>query len=70
MLLCCGKVRKLNNTFVLSQPWGILTAIIGGALFFALPAWRFRSTWMSIIIHSSQSVFFSFLILGVVLGLA
>jgi hypothetical protein len=39
-------------------------------LFFAPPAWRFRSTWMSIIIHSAQSVFFAFLILGVVLGSA
>ena len=56
--------------FHLHQPWGILTAIVGGALFFALPAWRFHSTWMSIIVHSAQSVFFAFLILGAVLGLA
>ena len=60
----------LFGFFHLHQPWGILTAIVGGILFFALPAWRFRSTWMSIIIHSAQSVFFAFLILGVVLGLA
>lgn len=52
------------------QPWGILTAIIDGSLFLAYPAWRFRSTWISIIVHSAQSVFFAFLILGVVLGLA
>jgi membrane protease YdiL (CAAX protease family) len=60
----------LFGFFHLHQPWGILTAIVGGALFFALPAWRFHSTWMSIIVHSAQSVFFAFLILGAVLGLA
>jgi membrane protease YdiL (CAAX protease family) len=60
----------LFGFYHLHQPWGILGAIIGGALFFAFPAWRFRSTWMSIIVHSAQSVFFAFLILGVVLGLA
>ena len=60
----------LFGFFHLHQPWGILTAIVGGILFFALPAWRFRSTWMSIIVYSAQIVFFAFLILGVVLGLA
>ena len=65
--LACG---VLFGFYHLHQPWGILTNIIGGALFFAFPAWRFRSTWLSIIVHSAQSVFFAFLILGVVLGLA
>jgi membrane protease YdiL (CAAX protease family) len=60
----------LFGFYHLHQPWGILTAIVGGALCEALPAWRLRSTWMSIIVHSGQSVFFAFLILGVVLGLA
>jgi membrane protease YdiL (CAAX protease family) len=60
----------LFGCYHLHQPWGILATIIGGTLFFSLPAWRFRSTWMSIIVHSVQSVFFSFLILGIVLGLA
>ena len=60
----------LFGFYHLHQPWGILTTIVGGALFYSLPAWRFRSTWMSIIVHSAQSVFFAFLILGVVLGLA
>jgi membrane protease YdiL (CAAX protease family) len=41
----------LFGFFHLHQPWGILSAMIGGALFFALPAWRFRSTWMSIIVQ-------------------
>jgi uncharacterized protein len=52
------------------QPWGMAGNVVSGALFLAFPAWRFRSTWMSIIIHSIQSVFFAFLVLGVVLGLA
>jgi membrane protease YdiL (CAAX protease family) len=52
------------------QPWGILGSIISGALTYALPSWRFRSTWMGIIVHSAESVYFAFLILGVVLGLA
>jgi membrane protease YdiL (CAAX protease family) len=60
----------LFGFYHLHQPWGILTAIVGGVLCYTLPVWRFRSTWMSIIVHSAQSVFFAFLILGVVLGLA
>jgi membrane protease YdiL (CAAX protease family) len=60
----------LHGFYHLHQPWGILTAIVGSVLFYTLPAWRFRSTWMSIIVHSAQSVFFAVLILGVVLGLA
>lgn len=60
----------LFGLYHLHQPWGILAAVVGGALFFSFPAWRFRSTWMSIIAHSAQSAFFAFLILGVVLGLA
>jgi membrane protease YdiL (CAAX protease family) len=60
----------LFGVYHLHQPWGILTAIIGGVFLLALPARRFRSTWMSIIVHSGQSVFFLLLILGLVLGLA
>jgi CAAX protease family protein len=52
------------------QPWVILDAVISGVFLNAFPAWRFRSTWMSIIVHSAESVFFAFLILGVVLGKA
>jgi membrane protease YdiL (CAAX protease family) len=60
----------LFGVYHLHQPWGILAAIIGGVFLFALPARRFRSTWMAVIVHSGQSVFFLFLILGLVLGLA
>ncbi|MCC6300889.1 MAG: CPBP family intramembrane metalloprotease [Anaerolineales bacterium] len=51
------------------QPWGIL-ATIPADLVFAFSGKRFRSNWFPIIIHSGQSVFFLFLILGLVLGLA
>jgi membrane protease YdiL (CAAX protease family) len=51
------------------QPWGILDNILTGLLF-TFPAYRYRSTWMAVILHSAQSVFFAFLVLGVVLGLA
>jgi uncharacterized protein len=51
------------------QPSGILDTVITGLLY-TYPAYRYRSTWMSIILHSAQSVFFAFLVLGVVLGLA
>ncbi len=70
-----GKWDWLANGFLfgayhLHQPWGIPGGILVGALLFALPARYFRSTWMAIVVHSGQSVFFSFLILGLVLGLA
>jgi membrane protease YdiL (CAAX protease family) len=50
------------------QPWGIVGSVVSGALLYTFPSWRFRSTWMGIIVHSAQSVFFAFLILGIVLG--
>ncbi len=52
------------------QPWGIVGSVVSGVFFYAFPTWRFRSTWMGIIVHSAQSVFIAFLILGIVLGLA
>ncbi len=51
------------------QPWGILGSVLTGLLY-TFPVYRFRSTWMSIILHSAQNVFSAFLVLGVVLGLA
>ena len=60
----------LFGLYHLHQPWSILASIIDGIFLFAVPARLYRSTWMAIIIHSLQSVFFLFLILGVVLGLA
>ncbi|NCF67146.1 MAG: CPBP family intramembrane metalloprotease [Chloroflexi bacterium] len=60
----------LFGLYHLHQPWSILASIIDGILLFALPSRVFRSTWMAIILHSLQSVFFLFLILGIILGLA
>ena len=53
----------------LHQPWGLPGNILSGLLY-AFTAGRYRSTWFSIILHSGQSLFFIFLILGLVLGLA
>jgi membrane protease YdiL (CAAX protease family) len=50
-------------------PWVIPNAVLTGLLY-TYPAYRYRSTWMSIIVHSAQSVYIGFLVLGVVLGLA
>jgi len=38
--------------------------------FFAFPTKRFRCSWFGIVAHSGQSIFFLFLILGLVLGIA
>ena len=51
------------------QPWVMAENIVGGAIL-AYPSWRFRSTWMAVRVHSVQNVFFSFVIIGIVLGLA
>jgi CAAX amino terminal protease family. len=55
--------------FHVHQPWTIAENIVSGAIL-AYPSWRFRSTWMAVIVHSAQNVFFGFLVLGLVLGLA
>jgi membrane protease YdiL (CAAX protease family) len=60
----------LMGIYHLHQPWGILTAVIDSVFLFSLPSKRFRCTWMAIIAHSGQSVFFAILILGIVLGVA
>ena len=59
----------LFGLYHLHLPWVIPNAVLTGFLY-TYPAYRYRSTWMSIILHSAQSVFFAFLVLGVVLGLA
>src|SRR5215213_159317 len=50
-------------------PWVIANAFITGLLY-TYPAYRYRSTWMAIILHSAQSVYIGFLVLGMVVGLA
>jgi uncharacterized protein len=54
--------------FHVHQPWTIAENIVSGAIL-AYPSWRFRSTWMAVIVHSAQNVFFGFLLLAIVLGL-
>jgi CBS-domain-containing membrane protein len=38
------------------QPWMILGGMVVAALFFALPAKLFRSTWMPIVIHAMEYI--------------
>lgn len=59
----------LFNLYHLHQPWGLL-ATLPGDLTFAFSGKHFRSNWFPIILHSGQSVYFLFLVLGLVLGLA
>lgn len=58
----------LFGLYHIHQPWSMVA--LGGTLLFAFPTKRFRSSWFGIIAHSGQSVFFLFLMLGLVLGLA
>jgi membrane protease YdiL (CAAX protease family) len=60
----------LFGLYHVHQPWGILDAAISGVFLFTYPSWRFKSTWMGIAVHATESVYFAFLFLGVVLGLA
>jgi membrane protease YdiL (CAAX protease family) len=59
----------LFGCYHLQQPWGILDSILTGWIY-AFSGKRFRSNWFPIILHSGETVFFLFLILGLVLGLA
>ena len=58
----------LFSLYHLHQPWGIL-AILPADLIFAYSGKRFHSNWFPIILHSGQSIFMFFLIMGLVLGL-
>jgi membrane protease YdiL (CAAX protease family) len=60
----------LFGLYHIHQPWSILQNVISGPLVLAFPSWRFRSTWMAVIVHSAQNVFFGLLILGLILGLS
>jgi uncharacterized protein len=56
----------LFGLYHVHQPWVIPNAVVAGFLY-TFPAYRYRSTWMSIIVHSSQSVYFAFFVLEVAL---
>lgn len=60
----------LFGFYHLHQPWMILSAVVQGMFLLALPSRIYRSAWFGIVLHSGQSVFFTILILGLVLGLA
>jgi uncharacterized protein len=53
----------------LHQPWTVLANIVFGVVV-AFAGKRFHSNWFPIILHNGQAVYFLFLILGLVLGLA
>ena len=59
----------LFGFYHLHQPWGILSNIVFGWIV-AFSGKRFHSNWFPIILHSGQTVYVLFLILGLVLGLA
>ena len=59
----------LFGLYHLHQPWGLPGNILSGLLL-AFTGKYFRSNWFPILLHSGQSVYFAFLILGLVLGLA
>jgi membrane protease YdiL (CAAX protease family) len=59
----------LFSLYHLHQPWGIL-AMAPSDQVIAYSGKHFRSNWFPIILHSAQSVYLLFLVLGLVLGLA
>lgn len=60
----------LSVLYHLEQPWAWPGKILYTTLTLALPARLFRSTCFSIIVHFSQSFYFLFLIMSLVLGFA
>jgi membrane protease YdiL (CAAX protease family) len=60
----------LFTLYHIHQPWTWFSGWIIAVFLFALPARRFKSTWLAIIIHSAQNIYLLILILGLVLGLA
>ncbi|MDR0502952.1 MAG: CPBP family intramembrane metalloprotease [Treponema sp.] len=50
------------------QPWGILATIILSSVMWALTAKIFKSAWFGIIPHSAQSIYFSVVILVLVIN--
>jgi uncharacterized protein len=57
----------LFGLYHVHQPWGIPSAVLTGLLY-TFPTCRFRSTWMAIMLHSAQSLYFAVLVLVVVSG--
>jgi membrane protease YdiL (CAAX protease family) len=57
----------LMGAYHLHQPWSIPTSIVAGLLM-AYPTKRWRSAWMGIIVHSTQSVVLAAVTLAIVLA--
>ncbi|MGE5829051.1 MAG: lysostaphin resistance A-like protein [Micromonosporaceae bacterium] len=57
----------LMGAYHLHQPWSIPTSVLAGLLM-AYPSRRLRSAWMGIIVHSTQSVFLTAILLGLVMS--
>ncbi len=69
-----GKWDWVANGFIfgiyhLQMPWTIPVNILFGWLM-AFAAKRYRTNWFPIVLHNGQALYFGFLILGLVLGLA
>jgi len=56
----------LMGAYHLHQPWSIPSSVVAGLLM-AYPTKRFRSAWMGIIVHSTQSVVIGIAVLTLVL---
>jgi len=59
----------LFGLYHVHQPWGIPGNILSTSVF-AFAALRFRSTWFSIVLHTSQSALLLVMIPALVLGAA
>ena len=56
----------LFTVYHLHVPWGMANALLD-TFFLAYPTKRYRSAWIGIAVHSSQSVVLAFLLLGLVI---
>jgi uncharacterized protein len=59
----------LFGLYHLHKPWTLLSIIVSN-LAIVWPAKRFQSNWMAVIVHGAEGIFFIFVVLGVILGLA
>lgn len=57
----------LFAVYHLHAPWAIPDALLSDTLLISYPAKRYRSAWIGIVVHSSQSVFFGLIVLMLVL---
>ncbi|MFN8559751.1 MAG: CPBP family intramembrane glutamic endopeptidase [Dehalococcoidia bacterium] len=58
----------LFGVYHLHQPWGIPRSLVNGIFLLAYPARRWRSAWLGIIVHSTQTLFVVAVVLARVLA--